>query len=174
MTIIVIMGVASSGKTTVAAGLAERLGWAFRDADSFHPPANVAKMSAGTPLVDADRWPWLDAIVGWMNECADRGENGVVTCSALRRAYRDRLRTSRAAIRLVHLKGSQELLAARIAARQAHFMPPALLASQFATLEEPGADEGAITIGVEHAPERIIAELSRLVSAQDDRTAQTG
>jgi len=141
---------------------------------AFIPPANVAKMSAGSPLVDADRWPWLDAIVSWMNERADRSENGVVTCSALRRAYRDRLRTSRAAIRLVHLKGSQELLAARIAARRAHFMPPALLASQFATLEEPGPDENAITIGVGHAPERITAELSRLVVARDDGPAQAG
>jgi gluconokinase len=174
MTIILVMGVASSGKTTVAAGLAERLGWAFRDADSFHTPGNVAKMSAGVPLVDADRLPWLDAIVAWMNERTDAGENGVVTCSALKRAYRDRLRLSRAAIRLVHLKGSRDLLAARIAAREAHFMPPALLASQFATLEEPGADEDAITIGVEAPVERIIAELSRVVSVRDDRPAQTG
>lgn len=174
MTIIVVMGVASSGKTTVAAGLAKQLGWTFRDADSFHPPANVAKMSAGIPLIDADRWPWLDAIVAWMNERSDTGENGVVTCSALKRVYRDRLRTAHATVQLVHLKGSQELLAARIAARQAHFMPPALLASQFATLEEPGADENAITISVEHPAERIIAELLSVISGQNESTAQTG
>ncbi|MGL4441577.1 MAG: gluconokinase, partial [Bosea sp. (in: a-proteobacteria)] len=137
MTIVVVMGVASSGKTTIAAGLAERLGWPFRDADSFHPPANVAKMSAGIPLDDADRWPWLDAIVAWMNERNDAGENAVVTCSALKRSYRDRLRTSHAKMRLVHLAGTKQLLSARIAARKAHFMPPALLESQFATLEVP-------------------------------------
>jgi gluconokinase len=161
MTIIVVMGVASSGKTTVAAGLAKQLGWPFRDADSFHPPANVAKMAAGIPLDDADRWPWLDAIVRWMNERDAAGEHAVVTCSALKRGYRDRLRTSRAAIRLVHLSGPKELLAARIAARKAHFMPPALLDSQFATLEVPGEDEHALTISVAKSPKAILAELVR-------------
>jgi gluconokinase len=159
-TVIIVMGVASSGKTTVAAGLAKRLGWTFRDADSFHPPANVAKMSAGIPLADADRWPWLDAIVAWMNERSDAGEPAVVTCSALKRGYRDRLRTSRADIRLVHLHGPKELLAARIAARQAHFMPPALLDSQFATLEMPAPDEHAYRVSVEAPPEDIMAELA--------------
>ncbi len=162
MTVIVVMGVASCGKTTVAAGLAKRLGWTFRDADSFHPPANVAKMSAGIPLVDADRWPWLDAIVAWMNDRADAGEPAVVTCSALKRGYRDRLRTSRADIRLVHLHGSKELLAARIAARQAHFMPPALLDSQFATLEMPTPDEHAYPVSVETKPDAIISELANM------------
>ena len=165
VTVIVVMGVASSGKTTVAAGLAKRLGWTFRDADSFHPPANVAKMSAGTPLADADRWPWLDAIVVWMNARADAGEPAVVTCSALKRGYRDRLRTSRADIRLVHLHGSRELLAARIAARQAHFMPPALLDSQFATLEMPTPDEHAYRVSVETPPEDIMAELADVFGA---------
>lgn len=159
MTIIVVMGVASSGKTTIAARLAKQLGWPFRDADSFHPPANVAKMSAGIPLDDADRWPWLDAIVAWMNECHAAGEDAVVTCSALKRGYRDRLRTSRAKIRLVHLSGTKELLAARIAARKAHFMPPALLDSQFATLEMPGNDEDALTISVAKSPKSIVEEL---------------
>ena len=165
MTIVVVMGVASSGKTTVAAGLAKGLGWAFRDADSFHPPANVAKMSAGIPLADADRWPWLDAIVVWMNERTDAGEPAVVTCSALKRGYRDRLRTSRADIRLVHLHGSKELLAARIAARQAHFMPPALLDSQFATLEMPTPDEQAYPVSVETPPDAIMAELASVFGA---------
>jgi carbohydrate kinase (thermoresistant glucokinase family) len=161
MTVIVVMGVASSGKTTIAAGLAKELGWPFRDADSFHPPANVAKMSAGIPLEDADRWPWLDAIVAWMNQCHDIGEDAVVTCSALKRGYRDRLRTSRATIRLVHLSGTKALLAARIAARKAHFMPPALLDSQFATLELPEPDEEALTISVAKNPKAILAELVR-------------
>jgi gluconokinase len=161
MTIVVVMGVASSGKTTIAAGLAEKLGWPFRDADSFHPPANVAKMSAGIPLEDADRWPWLDAIVAWMDERDAAGEDAVVTCSALKRGYRDRLRTSRAPIRLVHLSGTREVLAARIAARKAHFMPPALLDSQFATLQMPGEDEGAFTVDVAKSPQAIMAELMR-------------
>ncbi len=164
-TVIIVMGVASSGKTTVAAGLARHLGWTFRDADSFHPPANVAKMSAGLPLADADRWPWLDAIVAWMNQCVDAGEPAVVTCSALKRGYRDRLRTSRADIRLVHLHGPKELLAARIAARQAHFMPAALLDSQYATLEMPMPDEHAYLVSVETPPEAIIAELAKMFGA---------
>lgn len=159
MTIIVVMGVASSGKTTIAASLAKELRWPFRDADSFHPPANVAKMSAGIALDDADRWPWLDAIVAWMNERHDAGENAVVTCSALKRGYRDRLRTARAPIRLVHLSGSKALLAARIAARTAHFMPAALLDSQFAALETPGADEAAFTVSVANSPDAIMATL---------------
>ena len=162
--IVMVMGVASSGKTTVAQGLAAALGWPFRDADSFHPPANVAKMSAGIPLQDADRWPWLDAIADWMAAQAREGISAVVTCSALKRAYRDRLRAAKGAdqpinLRLVHLHGTQALLAARIAARTAHFMPPALLESQFRTLEVPGPDEGAITISVENSREMIIAEL---------------
>lgn len=160
MTIVVVMGVASSGKTTVAAGLASQLGRPFRDADSFHPPENVAKMSAGIPLDDADRWPWLDAIVAWMNERHQADEHAVVTCSALKRVYRDRLRTSQAPLRLVHLSGTKAVLAARIAARQSHFMPPALLDSQYATLEIPGADEHALTIDVAKSPEAIMAELT--------------
>jgi gluconokinase len=162
VTIVVVMGVASSGKTTIAAGLAKELGWPFRDADSFHPPANVAKMSAGTPLDDADRWPWLDTIVAWMDGRHDAGEDAVVTCSALKRGYRDRLRTSRAEIRLVHLSGTKQMLAARIAARKAHFMPPALLDSQFAALEVPGPDENALTISVAKSPKAILAELVRV------------
>ncbi len=160
MTIIVVMGVASSGKSTVAEGLAAKLGWPFRDADSFHPAANIAKMSAGTPLVDADRWPWLDAIVAWMDAQAAAGENGVVTCSALKRIYRDRLRKSGAEIRFVHLNGTRDMLAARIAARQHHFMPSSLLDSQLATLELPTIDENAVTVSVDRTPEAIIAELA--------------
>ncbi len=165
MTIIVVMGVASSGKTTVAEALARKLDWPFRDADSFHPPANVAKMSAGTPLGDADRWPWLQAIVAWMDERHAAGENGIVTCSALKRSYRDTLRTSKAALQLVHLHGSRDVLAARIAARKAHFMPASLLDSQLATLEMPGADEAAITIIVDKEPDDIVAELARRYTA---------
>jgi gluconokinase len=160
MTIIVVMGVASSGKTTVAEALARQLNWPFRDADSFHPAANVAKMSAGIPLGDEDRWPWLEAIVAWVNERHAAGENGIVTCSALKRSYRNRLRTTKAAMQLVHLHGSREVLAARIAARKAHFMPASLLDSQLATLEMPGADEGVHTVSVDKEPNEIVAELA--------------
>jgi gluconokinase len=156
MTIIIVMGVASSGKTTVAEGLSKKLNWPFRDADSFHPPANIAKMSAGKPLEDADRWPWLDAIVDWMDARAAAGENGVATCSALKRAYRDRLRQTKADVRFVHLAGSREVLAARIAARQHHFMPSSLLDSQLATLQVPDADENVLTVSVDQPPEVIV------------------
>lgn len=157
--IVLIMGVASSGKTSVARQFAEARGWPFRDADSFHPPANVAKMSAGTPLTDADRWPWLAAIAAWMDERAAAGENAVVTCSALKRAYRDRLRETRADLRIVHLHGDKALIAARIAARQAHFMPPALLDSQYATLEMPTPDEAIPLIDVALSVDEIVARL---------------
>ena len=164
MTIIVVMGVASSGKTTVGMALATRLGWPFRDADSFHPPANVAKMSSGVALDDPDRWPWLDAIVAWMDERDATGENAVVTCSALKRSYRDRLRTTRANIQFVHLAGGRDVLLQRIAARKGHFMPPALLDSQLATLEAPTPDERVMTVNVAMAPSDIVAELVPLVT----------
>jgi gluconokinase len=165
MTIIIVMGVASSGKTTVAEALARELSWPFRDADSFHPPANVAKMSAGIPLADEDRWPWLEAIVIWMNQRHATSENGIVTCSALKRAYRDKLRTSFAEIQLVHLHGSREILAARIASRKAHFMPASLLDSQLATLEMPDADEHTYTVTVDKGPDEIVAALALRYSA---------
>lgn len=162
MTVIVVMGVASSGKTTVGEDLAARLGWPFRDADSFHPAENVAKMSSGIPLEDADRWPWLDAIVAWMDERHAARENAVVTCSALKLSYRDRLRTSRAEIRLVHLAGDRQVLLDRIAARKGHFMPPALLDSQLATLEPPTPDEGVTTVDVAMSPHDIVVDVMRV------------
>jgi gluconokinase len=166
MTLLVVMGVASSGKTTVAEGLATALGWPFRDADSFHPAANIAKMSSGSPLTDDDRWPWLDAIVTWMDARHAAGASGIVTCSALKRAYRDRLRRSRADVRFVHLHGSRALLAGRIAARKDHFMPPSLLDSQLATLELPGPDENVLTVTVDQPPEAIITRLAKVFGAQ--------
>jgi carbohydrate kinase (thermoresistant glucokinase family) len=156
---IVVMGVAGSGKSTVGEALARRLGWEFRDADSFHPAANIAKMSAGTPLTDADRWPWLDAVAGWIDAHRRAGTRGVATCSALKRVYRDRLRGGRDDIAIVHLAGSFELIAARMAARTHHFMPTALLKSQFDTLEPPAPDEGVLSIPVDRAPDAIAAEI---------------
>jgi gluconokinase len=147
--VIVLMGVASSGKTSLGERLAERLGWPFRDADAFHPPENVAKMAGGTPLNDEDRKPWLAAIAAWIDELRAAGQHGIVTCSALKRAYRRVIVGDRPDVALVYLKGSRELIGARMAARQHHFMPPALLDSQFATLEEPGEDERPLVVPVE-------------------------
>ena len=159
-TALVIMGVAGSGKTTVGELLGERLGWPFRDADEFHPAANVAKMSSGTPLVDEDRWPWLDAIGAALKAA---GENGiVVTCSALKRIYRDRIRAAAGRpVAFVFLDGPRALLGARIGGRKGHFMPPSLLDSQLATLERPEPDEGALTVSIEPPPEEIAATILR-------------
>ncbi|MGE7468311.1 gluconokinase [Bosea sp. NPDC003192] len=159
--VIVVMGVASSGKTSLGERLAERLGWPFRDADSFHPPENVAKMSSGIPLTDEDRKPWLAAIAAWIDKLRASGGNGIVTCSALKRAYREVIVGKRPDVALVYLKGSRELIGQRMAARQHHFMPPALLDSQFATLEEPGADENPLVVQVEASKEAIVEQVVR-------------
>ena len=166
LTIAVVMGVSGSGKSTTGRLLADRLGWDFAEGDDLHPPANVAKMVAGVPLTDADRAPWLAAVEDWIDGHA--GRPGVITCSALKRAYRDRLR--RDGVVFVHLTGSAELIAARLAARQGHFMPPALLASQFAVLEEPGQDEPVIRVDLADPPdvqvERVVAALRRRSAAE--------
>ena len=163
MTILVVMGVSGSGKTTIAKGLAAAKGWSVLEGDAFHPPANVAKMAAGTPLTDADRWPWLRAIAAAIDADRARGESAVVACSALRRAYRDILIGDRPDVRLVYLKGSLTLIGERMRARHGHFMPPALLDSQFQTLEEPGADENPITVEISGTPDEVIrAILERL------------
>lgn len=161
--ILVIMGVSASGKTTIAALLAGRLHWPFQEGDDLHPPENIDKMHGGTPLTDADRLPWLLAIAAVIDEWRAKRRSGVITCSALKRAYRDLIIGDRPEVRLVYLKGSKELLARRMAARHEHFMPTALLDSQFAVLEEPGPDEHPITIPVDLPPteivERILAAL---------------
>lgn len=134
--IVVVMGVCGCGKSTVGAALAQSLQWPFFDADDFHPPANVAKMSAGSPLTDDDRWPWLDRIAAEMRGVLARGGHAVLACSALKQAYRDRL--SRAGdVRFVHLAGDFDTIASRLASRRHRYMPPTLLASQFAVLEPP-------------------------------------
>jgi gluconokinase len=142
--LLVVMGVTGSGKSTVGRALAERLGVPFADADDFHGDANIAKMSAGTPLDDEDRRPWLLAIGEWLAEHAAGG--AVVGCSALRRAYRDLLRTPAPAVAFVHLHGARETVRKRVAAREGHFMPESLVASQFATLEPLGADERGVVL----------------------------
>ena len=150
--VIVLMGVSGSGKSTVGAELARLTGWMFRDADGFHPSANIEKMKKSIPLTDDDRWPWLDAIGTWMDERLAKSEPGIVSCSALKRAYRNRIGAKREGVRLVYLLGSQDMVAARLAARTDHFMPPGLLATQFAALEEPGPDERALVVGIAMPP----------------------
>jgi len=153
---LVVMGVCGAGKTTVGALLAERLGAPFVEADRLHSPENVAKMAAGRPLSDDDRWPWLDAVGAEARRRS--GANGVVVaCSALRRSYRERLAAALGRPRFVHLCGSEELLRARMAARRGHFMPTSLLDSQLATLEPPGAEENALAVDVGMPPEAIVA-----------------
>lgn len=141
---LVLMGVSGSGKSTVGDALASSLGWRFLDADSFHPSANVAKMKAGTPLTDDDRWPWLDRLVDEMRAILGRGDSAVLACSALKASYRERL--ARAGdVRFVYLEGDETTIGARIAARDHQYMPASLLDSQFATLEVPA---GALAVDV--------------------------
>jgi len=146
LVIVIISGVSGSGKTTVGAMLAGRLGWPFADADDFHPDANIEKMRAGIPLTDEDRWPWLRAIGAWMDEHIARGESAVVGCSALRRSYRDLLLGGRPEARMVFLATDSQVLTRRLAARVGHFFPQQLLASQLAALEPPGPDEHVIRV----------------------------
>jgi gluconokinase len=159
---IVVMGVSGAGKSTVGKLIAARLDCPFRDADSFHPPANIEKMSRGEPLTDDDRWPWLQAIAAWIAEHRAAGTACVVTCSALKRVYRDIVTNKQSAdVRLVYLKGDFDLIAARLAARKGHFMPPALLRSQFDALQVPAADEHAIAVPIDAAPEEIAERVMR-------------
>jgi gluconokinase len=154
------MGVSGSGKSTIGKPVAAQLGCPFRDADSFHPKANIDKMSRGEPLTDEDRWPWLDAIAAWIAGHRAAGTACVATCSALKRVYRDIVTDKQSAdVRLVYLKGDFDLIEARLKARTGHFMPPELLRSQFAALEEPGADEHAITVSIDATPEEIAARV---------------
>jgi gluconokinase len=155
--IVIVMGTTGSGKTTIGTLLAKRLGWEFVDADDFHPPANVEKMKHGIPLTDADREPWLKALHDKIVEWNAEKRNVVLACSALRQGYRDELRAS-PDLKFVYLKGSYELFSQRVLARKGHFAKQDLLASQFATLEEP-AD--AITVDAARSPEEIVSEVRR-------------
>lgn len=153
---IVIMGVSGCGKSSVGAALSDALGLPYQDGDDLHPAANVAKMRAGEALTDADRWPWLDLVAQELASLAPV----IVGCSALRRAYRDRIRAGAGGpVLFVHLAGSREVIAARMAARSGHFMPASLLDSQFAALEPPGPDETAITADIDQPLERLVAEI---------------
>lgn len=153
--VLVLMGVSGCGKSTIAALIAGRLHWEFEEGDDLHPAANVAKMAAGHPLDDSDRMPWLAKVADWIDDRIDAGENGVITCSALKRSYRDILNRRRAGVLFVYLAGSRELIASRITARQGHFMPAGLLDSQFGALEEPADDEPAIRVEIGRKPKSI-------------------
>ena len=163
---IIVMGVSGSGKSTIGALLAEALGWPFADADGFHPAANVAKMAAGQPLTDEDRWPWLDAIAAHIGASRTAGQPVVVACSALRRAYRERLRAGHGDLIFLHLAGAPEVIATRQAARQGHFMPPSLMASQFATLEDPAAEADAVIFSVSASPHEVVAAALEQLAAR--------
>ncbi|MEV0304486.1 gluconokinase [Streptomyces prasinus] len=151
--VVVVMGVAGTGKTTIGPLLAARYGVPYAEGDDFHPPANIAKMSAGTPLDDEDRWPWLDAIGAWARGRAGLG--GVVSSSALKRSYRDRLRAAAPDVVFVHLTGDRALIEDRMSHREGHFMPTALLDSQFATLQPLETDETGVAVEVSGSPEEI-------------------
>jgi gluconokinase len=155
---VVVMGVSGSGKSTVGAALAQRLHVPFADADDFHSAENIAKMSAGQPLDDDDRRPWLDAIGVWL---ADHADGGVVSCSALKHMYRDQLRAHAPAVRFAHLDGPMEVIARRQASRPGHFMPTALLESQFDTLERLASDELGVVVDVDQSIDAIVDEVAR-------------
>lgn len=169
--VIVLMGVAGVGKTTIGTLLAERLGWGYAEGDSYHPPANVEKMRGGTPLDDADRAPWLAAIAADIDRWRAKGVGMVVACSALKRVYRDILIGPRTDVRLVRLVGDATLLRDRMERRTDHYMPPSLLTSQLATLEPPTADENAIEVNVDQSPQLCVARILERLDSLDKQVS---
>ena len=162
-TTLVVMGVSGSGKTTVATGVAERLGWVFAEGDDFHPHANVEKMRAGVALTDSDRWPWLASLAGWIGEREAAGQNAVLTCSALKRTYRDVLAAGHPSVRFVHVTASAETIRHRLENRRGHYMPASLLASQLDTLEPLQVDEPGLTLPGDGEPADVVdAVVARL------------
>jgi gluconokinase/shikimate kinase len=168
LTVLVLMGVSGCGKSTIAALLAGRLGWPFAEGDDLHPAANMAKMHAGRPLTDDDRRPWLERIAAWIDEQVAAGRSAIVACSALKHRYRDLLR--REQVTFVYLHGDYEQIASRLATRHGHFMPAALLESQFADLEPPTADEQAITVDVGALPVELADEIVTALGLVPDRS----
>ncbi|MFI9472194.1 gluconokinase [Streptomyces sp. NPDC052492] len=166
--VVVVMGVAGTGKTTIGPLLAARFGVPYAEGDDFHPQSNIAKMSAGTPLTDDDRWPWLDAIGDWAQQRAGLG--GVVSCSALKRSYRDRLRAAAPGVVFVHLTGDRALVEDRMSHRKGHFMPTALLDSQFTTLQPLGQDEAGVAVDVTGSPEEITERAATALAALPEPT----
>jgi gluconokinase len=164
--ILVVMGVSGSGKSTIGTQLALQLHWEFEDGDWFHPARNIDKMQAGIPLTDEDRAPWLIAIADFIDQARLAGQHVVVACSALKRRYRAVIIGNRPDVQLVYLKGDMELIGRRIAARHEHFMPTSLLQSQFDALEEPGPDERAIVVSIEPRPREIVAKIVEALRAE--------
>lgn len=159
---LVVMGVAGSGKSTIAAALSKQLGWACAEADEFHPQSNIDKMSQGIPLQDEDRWPWLQQIQGWMTEKARAGESTVLTCSALKRSYRQLLSEAEGRVLFIHLHGGADLISQRMQGREGHFMPPTLLPSQLATLEPLTGEElaaGSLRLDISRSPQELITDI---------------
>jgi len=168
---VVVMGVSGSGKSTVAGMLRERTGWSFAEADEFHPQANIDKMTAGTPLTDEDRLPWLKALAAWMAEQGREGRSSIITCSALKRSYRDLLREA-GVVTFAHLDGTEDVLSGRMSGRSGHFMPPSLLRSQLDTLEALEEDEHGLVLDIRRPPEELTAEiLARLGVSPDTPSA---
>lgn len=158
---LIVMGVSGSGKSTIGEQLAQALSFSYEDADKFHPAANVAKMKAGHPLTDEDRWPWLRAIADEIDRVCKAGQHAVIACSALKRAYRDVLVHERTDVRIIFLDGTKELIAMRLAERKGHFMPAGLLDSQFDTLEPPETGENPITVSIDAPVRAIVDEIVR-------------
>lgn len=162
--LVVVMGVSGSGKTLIGSGLADALGGRFAEGDRFHPQENIARMSSGLPLRDEDRWGWLDAIAVEIGNAERHGETLIVACSALKRVYRDRLRLASRRLRFVYLEIGREVAAARVAARKGHFMPASLIGSQFADLQPPSPDEGALRLDAARNPAELIAYAASALS----------
>jgi gluconokinase len=169
--VIVVMGVSGSGKSTLAKGISTLLGWEFAEGDAFHSDANVAKMHSGRPLTDEDRWPWLRAIGDWISTKQAAGESAVVTCSALRRVYRDLLREGRPAVRFLHVEAPSEVIQGRMEQRAGHYMPASLLPSQLATLEPLAPDEPGVSITNEGTAAEVLDRSLRALSLRKDSTA---
>jgi gluconokinase len=165
-TTIVVMGVSGSGKSTVAAGLVDRLGWEFAEGDDFHPPANVAKMRNGVPLDDDDRWPWLRTLAAWIGEHEQAGKSAVVTCSALKRSYRDLLRDGHPSVWFAHVTADAEQIRDRVQRRTGHYMPPSLLDSQLATLEPLQDDEPGASVSGAGQPDEVVDALLATLRAE--------
>ena len=166
ITHLVVMGVAGCGKTTAAISLGALTGWPIAEADDFHPPTNIDKMSAGIPLTDEDRWPWLESLRDWMEEQTKRGSSSIVTCSALKRSYRDLLSAAQGRVFFIHLVAEQDALRERMEHREGHFMPPELLPSQFATLEDLSDDEDGIVIESRATPEDTLAAILAALTSE--------
>lgn len=177
---VIVMGVSGSGKTTVATGLADALGWTYVEGDELHPAANVEKMRAGTPLTDDDRWPWLRKIGEWIDEHGAQGKSAVITCSALKRSYRDLLREGRPGVQFCHVDVSREQLETRLEQRQGHYMPASLLQSQLDTLQPLQDDEPGVVVESKGGQEAVLAavlEALRLEAPANghvDRPSQAG